>query len=49
MSVFTKNGKFEFVKVSLPFDNPRHSVWGFFPNPSEYDGKFSNETIELQF
>ena len=49
MSVFTKNGKFEFVKVSLPIDNPRHPIWGFLPNPSEYDGKFSNETIELQF
>ncbi len=49
MSVFTKNGKFEFVKVCLPVDNPRHPVWGFLPNPSEYDGKFSNETIELQF
>ncbi|MGP1438872.1 MAG: hypothetical protein ACTTKH_07360 [Treponema sp.] len=49
MSVFTKNGKFEFVKVCLPIDNPRHSVWGFLSNPSEYDGKFSNETVELQF
>ena len=49
MSVFTKNGKFEFVKVCLPVNNPRHPVWGFIQNPAEYDGKFSNETLELQF
>ena len=49
MSIFTKEGKFEFVKVSLPVNNPSHPVWGFLPNPSEYDGKFNNETIEIQF
>ena len=49
MSVFTKGGKFEYVKVALPTTNLRHPVWGFLPNPSEYDGKFTNETVELQF
>lgn len=49
MSVFTKNGKFEFVKVALPVNNPQHSVWGLLQNPSEYDGKFANETVELEF
>ena len=49
MSVFTKNGKFEFVKVCLPLNNPQHPVWGFLQNPSDYEGKFSNETVELQF
>lgn len=49
MSVFMKNGKFEFVKVCLPVNNPRHPVWGFIQNPAEYEGKFSNETLELQF
>ena len=49
MSVFTKNGKFEFVKVSLPVNNPQHPVWGFLQNPSEYDGRFATETVELEF
>ena len=49
MSVFTKNGKFEFVKVCLPTNNPQHPVWGFIQNPSDYEGKFGNETLELQF
>ena len=49
MTVFTKDGKFEYVKVSLPVNNPQHPVWGFLSNPSEYDGKFNNETVELKF
>jgi len=49
MSVFTKDGKFEFVKVCLPVNNPQHPVWGFIQNQSDYEGKFSNETLELEF
>lgn len=49
MSVFVKNGKFEFVKVSLPINNPQHPVWGFISNPAEYNDKFSNESLEIKF
>jgi len=48
MSLFMRDGKFEFVKVSLPMNNPQHPVWGFIQNNAEYEGKFNHETLELE-
>lgn len=49
LSLYTKNGEFDHIKVALPLTSPKSSVWGWLRTPAEYDSKFDVETIEFQY
>lgn len=50
LSLYTKNGEFSHIKVALPTEDPKNSVWGLLRAPSDYDSKFENvETIEFKY
>lgn len=49
LSLYTKDGKFDHVKVVLPLENPKDLTWGTLRYPYKYDESFNNETLELKF
>ncbi|MEL3909336.1 MAG: hypothetical protein P1P64_10080 [Treponemataceae bacterium] len=50
LSLYTKNGEFNHIKVALPVDNPKDPIWGLLRAPSDYDSNFENvETIEFKY
>lgn len=47
MSVFYKNGEFQFVTLAVP-KNPADPFWGVLPPDSDVSSKFDVETIVLE-
>ncbi|PIE98754.1 MAG: hypothetical protein CR988_01935 [Treponema sp.] len=48
MSLFSKNGEFDHVKLYVP-SSPKSPEWGNLRNQSEYDDKFNIEALELKY
>ena len=49
LSLYTKNGEFDHIKVALPTTSPKSAVWGILRYPTEYDSKFDVEKIEFKY
>lgn len=49
LSLYTKNGEFDHIRVVLPTDDLKAPVWGTLRNPARYNDSFDIDSIEFKY